>query len=195
MFGIKAASIKFNAHNIESLINHSNSIELGKHGRITLLHHSGRTYTFNDGSSVKPGDIVGNIDITRRLDDLPDDVHGASQILIYDLASTFYHLSSELINGKFPKNIKALTGLSHLAGTQVAKLMGFEISEPETLERLVGMSIGISMGKSDSISLTTMKSKFRKIKRVWITPETIIQNKGLYNQLCQKLGNNINYKI
>lgn len=192
LIGAGTAVVKMSMHSPDFSSINKPSIHLGEHSMIHRARSIGG-HRFKDGDVINPGDRVGEIDIRNKLNTLPANSTAASRGLLLDMVKAFVHINEKIDSGELD-GITALTGLSHLAGTKTAQLLGFEVGEATVIEKLAGAALGISYEKEENKheiltihDITRFMSKYKKTKRVWITIDSIQKNREIYLALEKKL--------
>ena len=98
-------------------------------------------------------------------------------------------IGDQIQQGSFPEDVVALTGISHLAGTHIARRMGFEVEDLNVIKRLAVTQHAVQSYRAKNlgtIGIQDYKNKWHKSHRVWISTDDIVNNQALYRELLNK---------
>lgn len=175
---------------INKVENKKDGYLLGEYGEIWPRKYRGRDKKLNDGTIIRPGDLIYDISIARNLNVFegmgPTEV---SKELFIDFLNGMTQLAEDIRSGNFPQEVVALTGLSHLAGTKMSERMDFEIEDATVSDRIVGTTVAFDMKRKapgEGRGLRDFKQKWHKTHRVWMTPRQVVENEQLFKDLRER---------
>lgn len=167
---------------IPSLMLLRDSYTLGEHGSIFFRYYTGPRKVLSDGTLVKPGSKVGEINLTK---DIPKkanlNVHEFSVELLKDFIVSLIKLAQDSKNGKFPDDIHAIFGVSHLVGDSISRKLGFDVMRPLLHEKISGVLVGLNMSTRKNV----LQSKWKNTQKAFISVKKICENEDMYRKLLK----------
>ncbi len=161
----------------------------GEHVKLTLTKHVGPTEKLEDGVVIVPGANLLNVDVIRGLGQLSElNEFAAARLILIDFLSFLIELADDVKKGVYPESVIALTGLSHLAGTEMSQKLGFEVRRPRFVERIMGAIIGVRHSKENELSqYQNFKTKWRMTQRTFMSLDSVVKNEERYRKLLERL--------
>lgn len=165
------------------------SINVGKHMRITRDHNRVTTKELSDGTIVKPGQRIGTIDIVRDLKVLKSDDNLISAVkeLYGDTEEDLKELAALCMNNDPKlKDVEVFRGISHLAGP-LAKKLGFDVKDIKNpivkmYATLSGKIIVKQYAKNNevwnNIPGKTPRNKFKSAREAYISRKKLVELYG-----------------
>ncbi|AKM81342.1 MAG: hypothetical protein UT13_C0001G0381 [Candidatus Pacebacteria bacterium GW2011_GWF2_38_9] len=156
------------------------SYALGEHGRISFQYYTGPRKILSDGTFIKPGSKVGEINLTKNIPKHKNlNTHEFSIELLKDFLDGLVQLAQDFKNGKFPDDICAIVGVSHLVGHRIGQKLGFDIAEPLLHEKVLATLVGLNISKDDR----ALRSKWKNTQKAFISVKKICENQNMYLEL------------
>ncbi len=163
---------------------------IGSHGSITPTYHRGAPKKLSDGTTIDPGNKVGEINLIRNI---PREASflSFSRKLLCDLLRSLISIAEDptAVDEKLADMV-AFKGVSHLASLKLVKSLGFDVFEARLSDRALGALYGIYANRQASgfSRWKNFRKKWDSTQEVYISLETIRNNKEQYQELLSRIS-------
>ncbi|MBI3888130.1 hypothetical protein HY310_03640 [Candidatus Microgenomates bacterium] len=154
------------------------------YGPCTRLHfqiYHGRDKKLSDGTKIKNGDPIGDLQIWKNtgfLQSLPPIV--GARLVQTMTVQALLDIGEDVKKGVAPQ-VKAIFGETHLGNPSLFKSLKLDFERPDFLTRFIRADEDSSFSATDTTSkIKGLRKKYKRIYKIWISPNQLVRSQPVH---------------